>query len=232
MESEFDQYVREYAIQHKDNIKITGESPEFFAEYKIKDLKRVSAKFDIQAKEILDYGTGIGNSIPFIRKYFPDSKITGLDISKLSLEYAENLHKQPDTDFIPFEGAEIPAGPDRFDLAFAACVFHHIPLDKHSDCVKHILRVLKPGGLFMIYEHNPYNPLTVRAVNTCPFDVNANLVSAGYVKKLLLNSGMVDVRCEYRVFYPGILKFLRTTEPFLTKIPLGGQYFVVGRKNS
>ena len=39
-------------------------------------------------------------------------------------------------------------------------------------------RVLRAGGACVIFEHNPLNPLTVQAVNTCPFDENAVLIKA------------------------------------------------------
>ena len=39
---EFDKFAEEYLKLHSQNIRVTGEEPEYFAEYKIRDLKRVS----------------------------------------------------------------------------------------------------------------------------------------------------------------------------------------------
>jgi hypothetical protein len=39
--AEFDQLADEYNNLHQENIRITGEKTEYFAEYKICDLKRV-----------------------------------------------------------------------------------------------------------------------------------------------------------------------------------------------
>ena len=38
---EFDKFAEEYLKLHSQNIRITGEDPEYFAEYMIRDLKRV-----------------------------------------------------------------------------------------------------------------------------------------------------------------------------------------------
>jgi len=42
--AEFDQFSDEYYAMHKQNISITGEAPEYFAEYKIKLLGKLISK--------------------------------------------------------------------------------------------------------------------------------------------------------------------------------------------
>jgi hypothetical protein len=39
---------------------------------------------------VLDFGAGIGNSVPFVRKYLPDAQITCLDVSTKSLEIGQS----------------------------------------------------------------------------------------------------------------------------------------------
>ena len=68
--NEFDKFAEEYVKLHSQNLRLTGEDPEFFAEYKIRDLKRVSSELKLLPDYILDIGTGVGNSIPFLVKYF------------------------------------------------------------------------------------------------------------------------------------------------------------------
>lgn len=41
--AEFDLLADEYHDQHKENVAITGENPEFFSEYKIADLAALVA---------------------------------------------------------------------------------------------------------------------------------------------------------------------------------------------
>ena len=84
--SEFDRFADEYHDQHRKNIAVTGETPEYFAEYKISELKRLVAREQISASRIFDFGAGIGNSIPYFRKYFPAAAVTSADVSSRSLE--------------------------------------------------------------------------------------------------------------------------------------------------
>ena len=82
----------------------------------------------------------------------------------------------------------------------------------------------------MIYEHNPINPMTLHAVNTCTFDENAVLLKRCQVRNVLREAGMEVVMQEYRVFFPAFLKLLRPLEKYLAWLPLGAQHFVVGKK--
>ena len=226
---EFDKFADEYLKLHSQNIRVTGEKPEYFAEYKIRDLKRVSSELKVLPDNILDFGTGVGNSIPFLVEYFKDIKIHGVDVSEKSLALARNRFGSL-AEFNLFDGEFLPYTNDLFDIAIAACVFHHIPFKKQFHLIKEISRTLKYGGILMIYEHNPYNPLTRYAVKTCPFDENAVLLRKTEVKKILENTGLQIIMQEYRVFFPAFLKILRTSEQYLKWLPLGGQYFVVAKK--
>ena len=114
--------------------------------------------------------------------------------------------------------------------AFAACVFHHIEPRQHERLFTEIRRVLKPSGYLMIYEHNPFNPLTLRAVNTCPFDENAILIRARTLRGRLASVGFEQLQIRYRVFFPKMLHRFRYLEDSLGWLPLGAQYYVRARK--
>jgi SAM-dependent methyltransferase len=92
--------------------------------------------------------------------------------------------------------------------------------------IKQMLRELRPGGNLFSFEHNPYNPLTVRVVNNCAFDENAKLIYGRDLRNNILRAGFTSVRTRYRVFFPHALRALRAVEPALAWLPLGGQYFV------
>jgi ubiquinone/menaquinone biosynthesis C-methylase UbiE len=227
--AEFDKFAEEYQEIHKANIRISGESPEFFCEYKIKDVCELLADKVGRSYRILDFGAGVGGSIPCFRKYFPHASLTCLDVSEKSQAVARARFPES-LDYQLFDGSHLPFSEAKFDLVFAACVFHHIPEATHGVLLKEWLRVLKPGGVAVIFEHNPLNPLTLRAVNTCPFDVNAKLISAGLMQKTMLESGFCQARLRYRLFVPGIIRALRPIERWLYWCPLGAQYFVYAIK--
>lgn len=228
--AEFDKFAEEYRGLHKDNIRASGEQPEFFAEYKVQDLASLLETLGIAGPtKGLDFGGGIGNSIPYFSKHLPDCALTCLDVSARSLEIAEQRFPNG-ADFVCFDGSAIPYPDATFDFAFSACVFHHIPEAVQTDLMREVNRVLKTGGVFVIFEHNPYNPLTVRAVNDCPFDENAVLIRAGQLKQRIAAAGFSNPRHVYRIFFPGMLRWLRPLEKHMGKLPLGAQYFVYARK--
>ena len=75
---EFDRYADSYRRLHSENIRITGESPDYFARYKAKHASRL-ATGRLPVPRILDFGCGIGNATPYLREYFPDCEITGTE---------------------------------------------------------------------------------------------------------------------------------------------------------
>jgi ubiquinone/menaquinone biosynthesis C-methylase UbiE len=229
-EAEFDKFAAEYRDLHAANIKLSGESPEYFAEYKIQDiaaeLTRASGTLD---GRVLDFGAGVGYSVPFFRRHLPGAAITCLDVSKRSLAIGAAQYPG-EAEFCHFDGTCIPYDANTFDVALASCVFHHIPSAQHVGLLGEIRRVLTPGGTLFVFEHNPLNPLTRHAVNTCAFDQNAVLIMAQALRARTLEAGFDTARIDYRIFFPGLLRRLRALERYLTWLPLGAQYSVCARK--
>jgi polyphosphate kinase 2 (PPK2 family) len=96
-----------------------------------------------------------------------------------------------------------------------------------------IKSLLSEQGELVIFEHNPYNPVTVRAVNTCPFDKNAVLLKPNELRKYIVENGMKIEKTKFCLFFPAFLKRFRFIEKYISAIPLGGQYFILAKlKNS
>jgi ubiquinone/menaquinone biosynthesis C-methylase UbiE len=231
-EPEFDKFANEYYAMHAAGISMSGEGPEYFAEYKIRDIAReYEQHFPIvdSPVKILDFGAGIGGSIPYVRKHFASAQLTCLDLSRRSLEIAEKRFPSL-AEYVHFDGSSIPFPSEHFDIAYAMCVFHHIDHAEHISLLKELRRVIRPGGSLFIFEHNPYNPLTVRVVNNCPFDENARLIRGADMQRRLMAAGFASAKIRYRIFFPNILRALRSLEMVLTWLPFGGQYYVLSRK--
>ena len=227
---EFDKFADEYQAVHAQNIAMSGETTEFFAEYKIAELGKFAASIGLPAAgEVLDFGAGVGNSVPYFNKHLGAYALTCLDVSERSLDIARQRFPGQ-AEYIHFDGGRLPFDDKRFDIVFSACVCHHIQHARHPALLAEFYRVLKPGGLLLIFEHNPYNPLTVHAVNTCPFDDNADLIKAGTFRRRLQEENFSRTEVNYRIFVPGPMRFLRPLERFVNWLPLGAQYFVAGRK--
>ena len=226
---EFDRFADKYDEQHRENVTIAGERPEFFAEYKIKKLREIVDRSNISVSRICDFGSGIGNSIPFFRAHFPDVSLTSSDVSERSLAISKQRH--PDSNnYLLIEDDRIPSKPDAFDVVFSACVFHHIGHDEHTRWLRELHRITRQGGLIAVFEHNPLNPLTVQAVNTCPFDANARLIPARDLARRLGDAGWASPQIQYCLFFPRGLSMLRPIENKLGWLPFGAQYVVLARK--
>lgn len=225
LDAEFDQFASEYHLQHAASIRLSGETPDFFAKYKIDDVAAVLASIGKKPERILDFGGGVGNSLGHFRTAFPESEIVLLDPSQQSLDIAGKRFPNQ-AKLHHFNGEEIPYGENHFDLIFTACVFHHIPENLHIQLLREISRVLVKGGSFFLFEHNPWNPLTLHAVHNCPFDKNAVLIKAKDMKKRLIEAGLPNPNVAYRIFFPRLLARLRALEPYFVKIPAGAQYYV------
>ncbi len=129
------------------------------------------------------------------------------------------------------EPTRIPFDDNRFDIVLAACVYHHIPPDIYSAHLADVLRTLRPGGVLMIFEHNPYNPVTRLIVNRCPLDENAILLTARQTRRLLRNAGFANVHSRSYLFLPqSVYNRARGLERLLGLSGLGGQYCCLGEK--
>ena len=227
-EREFDKFADEYTRMHQKNIRLSGEDVDFFAAYKIQDMRDVwLAAGEREPDKILDFGKGIVVSASHMRRVFPQTAITIADVSRRSLEIADQRGVESVTTQ-HFNGVKLPFEDGHFDLAFAACVFHHIDEAEHVSLLAEIRRVLRRNGRLVIFEHNPWNPLTRHAVNTCRFDENAVLISGYNMRSRMRDAGFTNVTITWRLFVPASLRRYRPYEAWIGWLPLGAQYRVVG----
>jgi SAM-dependent methyltransferase len=218
--SKFDAYSRTYEQLHAANISSSGESTEYFARYKLGCLLRTGAR---RHEPILDYGAGIGNLTRFLSGTFDE--VHAFDPSAESLAVAKErvgpgqFHQ------------DVAAIPDAyFGSVVLAGVLHHVPPGARADVLATVQSKLKPGGTVYVFEHNPLNPLTRRAVATCEFDDDAILLWPWEARRELRRAGFESVSLDYIVFFPRRLARLRILESSLGWLPLGAQVFVRGSR--
>lgn len=225
MTVEFDAYVDEYDTQHRASIRLSGEDPGYFAEYKVRELRRLATLWGMNAPAVIDFGSGIGNSLPAFRAHFPIHHVTQADVSEKSLARARLIHggKEPQ---LVIKQNRVPVPDGAFDLAFVACVLHHISEAEHDAVLRELRRVVRRGGRVVIFEHNPKNPLTRYAVANCPFDRGAVLIESRKMVRRLEDAGWQTPHTQFHIFVPGVLRALRPVERWLRWCPLGAQYTV------
>jgi ubiquinone/menaquinone biosynthesis C-methylase UbiE len=229
--AEFDKFSSRYSdVNNAMTKNLSGFDLNYFNEYKIRDLYSEVGKITSNLKiEILDFGCGVGNSAPFLREYFQTANIQGVDVSEESIKIANSLKSNQTVHFQKIFSS-LPFANDSFDLIFSACVFHHIPINERSYWIKELYRCLKPGGVLMIYEHNPMNPITQIIFRTAEFDKGAHMLYSSKLNQLLKEANFKSIKSKYRVFFPKLLSRFLFLELFLSKIPLGAQYYSICRK--
>ena len=82
-----------------------------------------------------------------------------------------------------------------------------------------VCKVLRPAGMFAIFEHNPWNPVTRAIVRRCPIDVNAILMRSSETAALLAEVG----------FHPNLVTLLPfSTRSYRSKNSLTGELATLG----
>jgi SAM-dependent methyltransferase len=210
----FDRYADSYDVAHRQNIAVTGEDPAYFARYKREVLLRILGPGF--AQPVLDFGCGIGNLTGLLADVFPT--VHGYDPSAKSIAIATRR-----TQRATFH-ADLARVPHRhFGAVVLANVLHHVPPGERAALLRDIADLLAPRGRLVVFEHNPFNPLTRYAVATCPFDEEAELLWPWETTRLLTAAGFRDVRLNFIVFFPRALARLRPVEPSLRWLPIGAQ---------
>lgn len=222
---DFDDYTDNYNSLLRESTGFFTESEAYFAKYKVDILRR---EVPATTKRLLEYGCGIGRNIPFLRAAFPEATIAGSDISAASLEIARK--ENPGVEFFLEQANTNVAEP--YEVIFIAGVFHHIPVRERASVMKALYQRLAPGGTIVIFEHNPFNPVTRKIVNDCPYDKDAVLLKPSKLKTLLIDAGLPVRRSAYCLFVPPSLSVLLSLEAKLGWLPLGGQYWVKATRSA
>lgn len=224
----FDEVADTYDLALEKGLSLTGESKDYYAIERVRRLATLVS--DGQAPEprrILDYGCGIGDTIELLRGLSATAELAGVDASAKSLEIARRRY--PTSQFCSIEELET-ATP--FDLCYCNGVFHHIPVADRPQYAALVASRLRPGGVFALFENNPLNPGTQLVMRRIEFDRDAVKLTPWTAIRLLKDAGLEVVHVEYLFFFPKALAALRPLEGRLRKVPFGGQYLVLARRNA
>lgn len=227
----FDKFANDYRLLHTKCVKKTsGADSNYFTEYKIREL--FERNYISNSSKILDMGCGDGNSARFFSIYFSECEYYGTDISAESIAVAKRKNVALQKRFCCYDGKKLPYDNNFFDVVYIACVLHHVEFNKRKQLLRECLRVLKPMGKLIIFEHNPYNPITRMLVKDCPFDKDAELITPRYQVKLLKHIGFYIDSKAFTLFMPrkGLFKKLQWIEKHISWLPIGGQYYTVSEK--
>ena len=178
--SEFDKFAENYHESLRKSLAVTRTSDEYQAEYKVRLLKNRLAQ-GVSGLNVLDFGCGVGLSLPYLLEQFSGSKIFATDVSEVSLDMVRARFPQ-----VTIVGSALNT-IEKFDLIFMSTVLHHITGSARVEILKKLRANLKPDGRLVVIEHNTYNPLTRRIVSNCPMDADAELISMRDIKNYLMH---------------------------------------------
>jgi SAM-dependent methyltransferase len=220
----FDEFVDTYEEACGRGLALSGESRDYFARQRAAHTKRLCAA--ASPRRVLDFGCGLGHSTPYLAEAFPEARIIGVDTSAGALEAARRRYGSERAEFVASD-ADLP--PGSVDIVYSNGTFHHIePHDRQRE-VKRIVKWLAPGGRFVLWENNPWNPGTRLVMKRIPFDRDAKTLSCLNASRLLRQSGLQIRGVSFYFYFPSWLKPLRRLEPRLESVPLGAQYCVVAQ---
>jgi SAM-dependent methyltransferase len=219
----FDDYARNYESLLDDPLrKRFADDAEFFIHQKCRVLLRHLRNAAPPHPRLVDVGCGQGTAMSFLRG---EASVVGTDISIGMVRGAARGAVAVQEPFaLPFADAT-------FDAAYAFCVYHHIDDRDHVRHLSELFRVVTPGGRVFVFEHNPYNPVTRVVFNRAPIDRGCHMIEPRRLRSIFQQAGFDHLVQEYLLFFPEPLwKWIGGLEPALSWLPLGGQYFVSGRR--
>lgn len=225
--TEFDAYRDTYAATVEESVRFSGLKHDFFQRSKARMIRDILARSleDRRPPALLDVGCGIGALHPLLSPMF--RSVDGVDVSADSIARARE--DNPTQNYTEYDGHRLPYENNSFDMSLAICVMHHVPPDQWQAFMAEMTRVVAPGGIVCLIEHNPINPATRLSVARCPFDAEAVLLGAGKMRRYMRGAGLSSIAIRHFVFFPFEGLVFQRIERALHWLPFGAQYATIGR---
>jgi len=169
----------------------------------------------------LDVGCGTGALMAALK---PFGRITGVDNSEGMIAV---LRREGRGEAVVAPVDRLPFAEGSFDVVFCVAVLHHVAEPEAVRRTIHeMVRVARPGGAVVIWDHNPRNPYWPRLMRRAPQDTGAErLIPAGEILRALEESGVRQVRVMLSGFVPEfvprrLMPVARLIEAVVERTPL------------
>ena len=224
---DFNETKQRYRGTIEATIAFAGQGLEFYTAVKAEFLRDVVARElpGNRRPRLLDVGCGHGYIHPHLLAFGYD--IVGVDVATEVIPIARAAN--PGVVYESYDGEHLPFADGSFDVATAICVMHHVPPPQWPAFVREMRRVLRPGGIAVVFEHNPFNPMTRYVVASNDIDRDAVLLRGSQLRSLLAEAGFTRPLIDYILFTPFAGRHFRALDRALNWCPLGAQYYAVGR---
>ena len=138
-------------------------------------------------QRILDVGCGVGGTLASLNERFEGLSLTGLNIDRRQLDYAEQHVTARDGSHIALvegDACDMPFEDESFDVVLAVeCAFHFSSRERFFS---EAARVLRPGGKLALCDFMPINA-------ALPFMFLQQLLFNGYVTRIV---GPTNISCS------------------------------------
>jgi SAM-dependent methyltransferase len=117
------------------------------------------------APHMLVAGCGTGRQVALLALCYPDARITAIDISQTSLDYAAARCGEAGLDAITFQALDLHRVGElgqKFEAIMCTGVLHHLPDPEKGWAA--LADVLKPGGVMHVMVYSKIARLSVRAL--------------------------------------------------------------------
>ncbi|CAI4032534.1 Methyltransferase domain-containing protein [Nitrospira tepida] len=226
---DFDDYSEDYDRALAEGLSVAGENKEYFATGRIQWLRGRLDELRERSDRVLDFGCGDGSASELILKYLGARETIGVDTSSRMVALGRRKYGSDCSRF--FHMNEYRPNAD-VDLVYSNGVFHHIAPSERPQALDYVYRCLRAGGLFALWENNPWNPGTRYVMSRIPFDRDAIPLTPRESRVSVQAAGFEIVYSDFLFLFPHALRFLRWLEPFVSRYPFGAQYLILCRRPS
>ena len=112
----------------------------------------VAATRPIDARAILDLGSGTGETARRVLAAHPGARLTGIDSSPEMLARARETFDRDRVEFV-LQALDQPLPAGRFELVVSALAVHHLKGAGKAHLFARVRAALAPGGRFVLADH-------------------------------------------------------------------------------
>ena len=123
-----------------------------------------------QGQSALDVGAGTG----LLAERLSDLGLGVVALDPFPQMLGQLRQRRPDIETVVAHGDDIPFPDDVFDLTYSVAVMHHIAEPSRvRRTLAEMIRVTRPGGRILVWDHNPLNPYWSLLMRRVPQDTGA-----------------------------------------------------------
>ncbi len=176
--------------------------------------------------KVLDVGTGLGRAAVEIAKRFPEAHVVGVDTWTKKWEFwgmsESGARKTAEIEgvsdrcaFVRADAATLPFETGEFELVVSSFAFHEVKVPDRTALLEEVVRVLRPGGAFLICDTFGGRFLNAYRVQSMPQLVQ-RVRDMGVEEGQFIDAGRagVDLGGLARFWRPGYLTGRKTAAPY------------------